>query len=196
MKKVLAVVIAVAFISIGAVNSNAQVPNIQIYFDDLLQETQAYCEDHFVGEVDQLYVVMNNFNMFVSTVEFAVDMSGVAGYLLYLGDVHLPGSLFLGNSVLGAPPGVTITYPLPQNGFAPFICMKIEVLWQCDACPQPPVGNFPITVIPHQGTGLIQAIEWQTFRQVQGVGMFSLVCPVGVSTEETSWGKVKALYNN
>lgn len=204
MKKVLAVVIAVAFISFGAVSSNAQVPNIQIYFDDLLQETQGFCEDHYLGEPDQLYVVCNNFNMFISTVEFAVEWGIPAGYLTYAGDAHLPGSLNLGTSLTNPaypgvgeiPGGVTITYPLPQNGYNPFICMMINVVWICEACPPPGNGNFPIVVVPHQGTGVIQAIEWQTFRIVDGVGMTSLLCPEDVSTEETTWGAVKALYNN
>ena len=38
MKKVLAVVIAVAFISLGA-SVQAQVPNVQVYFENNLQTT-------------------------------------------------------------------------------------------------------------------------------------------------------------
>jgi len=49
-------------------------------------------------------------------------------------------------------------------------------------------------VDPHPGTGLLQAIEWNTFRTVQGVGMTSLVCPWLIGTEATSWGHVKSLY--
>lgn len=200
MRILLAVVIATAIICIGASVAGAQVPNVQVYFDPLLQTTQADCGDHFVGHVDSLYVVMNNFNMFVSTVEFSIDIQCAGApwnRLVYLGDS------FYGTNVVGPPPlvlgnsltGVTATWPLPQNAFNPFICMKIKVLWQCDACPvAPPFDGCPIIVMPHMMTGLLQAIEWQTFRQVQGVGMASLVCPEPISTEETTWGRVKALY--
>jgi hypothetical protein len=166
------------------------VPNITIYFDDLLQETQGFCEDHFVTETDQLYVVCNNFNMFMSTIEFGLDFNA-PGALTYLGDVHLPGALALGTS----PTGVTITYPLPQNAFDPFICMLIDVLWLCDDCGVAG-GPWALSIVPHPGTGVVQGIEWQTFRVVNGVGMTSLVCPGIISTEETSWGAIKALYNN
>jgi hypothetical protein len=197
MKKVLAVVIAVAFISIGVVNSNAQVPNVQIYFDDLLQATQGDCGDHFFGEPDELNVVMNNFNTFVSTIEFAVFFG--PGPVTYLGDLHVPAmSLFLGTSYQdgpgGLPDGVTITYQLPQNAFDPFICMRLGIAWFCDDCLAQPVQ--PINVVPHEGTGKVQAVEWQTFNLIDGVGMSSAVCPGIVSTEESSWGQIKALYNN
>jgi hypothetical protein len=189
MKKVLAVVIAVAFIGAFAVSSNAQVPNIQIYFDDLLQATQGDCADHFSGELDQLNVVMNNFNMFVSSVEFGTDF-GLNFPVTWLGDVHNPGAINLGNS----PTGVAISFPIPQNAFGPFVCMRMSVLWQCDSCVGQPVQT--IAVVPHPGTGFVRAVEFNTFRTVVGVGMTSAVCPGPVSTEESSWGQIKALYGN
>lgn len=198
MKKVLAVVFAVAIISLGALSASAQVPNIAIYFDDLLHEQQGYCEDHFVGHVDSLNVVMLNFNSFISTVEFGTDFYGEP-LVDYLADLHVPSAtLWLGNSYIdgpgGAIDGVTITYQIPQNAFDPFVCMKLLVQWKCDSC----VGQTaqPIAVVPHEGTGDIIAIEWQTFRIIDAVGFTSQVCPGEVSTEESSWGRVKALYGN
>jgi hypothetical protein len=196
MKKVLAVVIAVAFISIGAVYSNAQVPNISVYFDDLLQDQQDACENHFAGEVGEIYVVMNNFNTMISTVEFGVDWG--PGGLLLLGENHLPGAIFLGLAAGKQAPspvqprGVTITYPIPHNAFGPFICMTFSVFWTCEECP--PDDPQAISVVPHEGTGDIIGIEWQTFRIIDALGWTSLVCPGSVAAEETSWGRVKALY--
>lgn len=187
MKKVLAVVIAVAFISIGAVSSDAQVPNISIYFDDLLQNQQGECQG--LGVQDTLYVVCNNFNTFLSTVEFATQVNFP---LIYLGDVHNAGALFLGTSTTG----VTITYPIPQAAFGPFIAMRLRVLWQCDDCDLESIPPTPLAIVPHPGTGNIEGVAWQTFEVIPAVGMTSLVCPGIVSTEESSWGRVKALYNN
>jgi hypothetical protein len=196
MKKVLAVVIAVAFISIGVVQSNAQVPNVQIYFDDLLTQTQGDCADHFVGEQTELNVVMNNFNTLVKTVEFAVNWG--PGPVSYLGDLHVPeAQLSLGTSFIDGPggliDGVTITYTFPQNAFSPFICMKLKALWLCDSCDALSPQN--ISVYGHEGTGVVQAVEYLTYNLIDGVGMQSVVCPGPVSIEESSWGQIKALYN-
>ena len=88
--------------------------------------------------------------------------------------------------------GVTITYPLPQNAFDPFICMNVLVKWLCDGCGP----TQAIQVVPHPTSVGIIGIEWQTFITIPAVGMTSLVCPGTISAEEASWGRVKALYSN
>jgi hypothetical protein len=195
MKKVLAVVIAVAFISIGAVSSDAQVPNVQIYFDANLTQTQGLCQG--IGIPQTLYVVYQNFNAAISTTEFGIDW-GVNGAALWFGgDVHIPGALFLGTSwQAGAlTDGVTITYPIPQNGFGPMVAMWIQAFWNCDTCDLGG-GNFQkIEVKPHDGTGNILCVTFATFQTIHGIGMNAHACPGAISTEEATWGKVKALYN-
>jgi hypothetical protein len=195
MKKVLAVVIAVAFISIGAVSSDAQVPNIAIYFDQGLSQQQGFCEG--IGAPALLWVGMNNFNAWITTVEFATDF-GPNWPLTYFADQHVPqANLAIGTSYEDGPggliDGVSISYTLPQNAFDPFVCMQIAAIWDCESCEG--LAPQPITVVKHEGSGIIQATEWQTFRLIDGVGMESLVCPGSISNEETSWGRVKALYN-
>lgn len=187
MRKVLAVVIVAAICSIG-VNAFAQIPNMQIYFDDKLQETQGYCKGF--GVEDTLNVVCNNFNMFMSTIEFGI--APPTANAIALGDLHIPGALWLGSST-GAS-GIVITYPTPRNAFDPFICMRYRIAWVCSDCDIDGVEGATIQVIPNQYSGVVQAIEWQTYRLVQGVGMTSLLCPGVVSTEESTWGKVKSLY--
>ena len=138
----------------------------------------------------------NNFNMWMATISFAIVPPPADAF--YTGDVHLPGAVFLGTTI----GGVSITYPLPQNAFDPFICMYYEITWLCDYCPDDPgegvagVPNVPIIVIAHPGIGAVEAVEYTTFQKVNGVGMTSLICPEGVSTQETTWGGIKALYNN
>jgi len=83
----------------------AQVPYVQIYFDKELHQTQTYCQG--LGVVDTFSVVAINFNMFMSTIEFSIDEPPTD--LAWIGDLHLAGSLNLGQS----PTGVTITYPIP-----------------------------------------------------------------------------------
>jgi len=188
MRKVLAVVIVAAICSIG-VNAFAQIPNVQIYFDDNLQQTQGYCKGFGVG--DTLKVVCNNFGMFMSTIEFGIVPPTM--YALGGGDVHIPGALWLGTST-NPVTGVTITYPIPKNAFGPFVCMGYSILWVCDVCPPEPAPVGVVKVIPNPASGKLQAIEWQTFRLVQGTGMTSTLCPGVISTEESTWGRVKSLY--
>jgi hypothetical protein len=184
--RIAAIVVLVALaLGVFTTPSSAQVPNIQVYFDDSYTRTQVFCRG--IGVLDRWNVVANNFNMIMSTIEFAITPppAGAA----YTGDKHRPGALWLGVS----PTGVTITYPQPLNAFEPVYVMRYQVVWLCD------IGDcdweyFPVHVIQHPGSGLLQAVEHDTFRIVQGVGMTSFVCAGTFPTEETTWGRVKALY--
>jgi hypothetical protein len=143
-----------------------------------------------------LYVVFLNFNAVISTVEFGVDF-GPNWPLMYAGDVHNPGSLHLGWSYAPGPGtanGVTITYPTPGNGFGPFVAMRIQTLWLCDDCDLDSVPWQWISVIPHEMTGNLHAVVFSTYEVIDGIGMNSLICPRLISTEERTWGGVKALY--
>lgn len=169
----------------------AQVPTVQVYWDKGFTQTVIWPQG--VGVVDTVYVVASNFNMFMSTIEFSI--APPTEYAVWSGDVHLPGSLHLGQSNTG----VTITYPIPLNAFLPVAVMKYEITYLrygcpsiCDVCP--PVVYDQILVEPHPYTGLIEAIEWNTYRAVQGAGMSTRVCPYPISTEHTTWGRVKSLY--
>jgi hypothetical protein len=206
MKQVLVVVIAVAFISIVAVGSQAQVPNVQIYFgpnEAQLWDTQAECPGPLPPPVfEELYVVYQNFNAWISTAEFAVDF-GPNFPLVYSNDLHpagVWGKIWLGVSYDPNPPpavsGITITDPIPGNGFKPFVVLRIRAIWGCEDCDLEGIPIQPITVVPHEGTGSIHAVEFQTFQIIPGIGMVAHVCPGLISTEEATWGQVKALYNN
>jgi hypothetical protein len=171
---------------VGALGASAQVPNVQIYFDDNLTETQGYCGG--VAVLDTLNVACNNFNMLMTSIEFSIVPPAVDA--IWVGDLQVPGALALGTS----PTGVSITYPIPKNAYFPFVCMRYVILWNCADC-NSATPNDPLIVTGHPYTGVITAIEWQTYRQVLGVGMTSLICPQGVSTEESTWGRVKSLYS-
>lgn len=184
MRKVLAVVIVAAILAVGALSASAQVPNIQIYMDKNLTETQGFCKGF--GVKDTLRVVANNFNMFMSTIEFSIQPPAVVA--TWSGDIHRAGALFLGQS----PTGVTITYPIPLNAFLPATVMYYEIIWLCAVCNE---EADPIIVKGHPYNNLITGIEWNTFREVYGVGMTSLLCPPPIGTEESTWGRVKSLYS-
>jgi hypothetical protein len=49
-------------------------------------------------------------------------------------------------------------------------------------------------VAPHEYFGSIRAVRWPDYDIVEMVGMTSIVCRTPVEVEETTWGRVKALY--
>jgi hypothetical protein len=91
----------------------------------------------------------------------------------------------IGSSVAG----ISISYSIPGDAFGPFRTQQVLVNWDCSYCP-----NNYITVLPHPASGLIQALDWPDLVQVLGIGMISTGCPLGVPTQETTWGSVKSLY--
>ncbi len=182
MKKVLALALAVALMGMASSNVSAQVPNVQVYFDDIAH-TAKNCAG--VGVMDTLLVVANNFNMWMNAIEYSIQYPPS---LTWVADLS-PSPLNIGNT----PSGVATSFPQPVNAFNPAVVMQVLVMWNCDVC-----GGTPDAVVvqPHPQTGFVRASRWPDNALVAGVGMTSLVCPGVVPVEETTWGQVKALYNN
>jgi hypothetical protein len=196
MKKALAGVLAVALAGVMAGSAIAQVPNVQVYFNPAHTETQASCPGGDPGTVmSTLYVVMNNWNMNITGVDFSIQYPPS---LIWLGDslVDPSTSVSIGSSpnVLGEG-GIAVAYAncCAQDGFLGVEVLRVNVLWgQCDCNqgPQPMVvrGYTPL------GKDHPTAVRKEDFAEFDGVGMTSLVCPGFVATESTTWGQVKALY--
>lgn len=184
MRKALTVfAIALSIAIAGAVN--AQVPYVQIYFDQNFSQTGVPCPTEPVGTVQStLYVVGHNFNCWIMAAEFAIDYSTK---LTWEGD-FFDTDLHLGNS----PTGVAIVWSLPKNAFGASLLMWAGVTWECDTCEGN--ENTPVVVMPFPDSGLVRAIRYPDEAVITAVGMTSLICPT-VPTNETTWGKVKALYN-
>jgi hypothetical protein len=189
MKKALAVGLAAVLIGVCTGGAMAQNPYMQIYFNSNVQfgsytDTQSDCG---TGMQD-VYLVAHNMNMFVQAVEFIVSFPPA---LIYLSDTpNLPTiyDLVIGNANVGE----AIAYNLPQNGFVPMLLTTISVFWagNCDCLN----GPQALVVGPYPGQLSPRAVEWPSYVAVDVVGMTSLVCPGVVSTEQKTWGSVKALY--
>ena len=193
MKKVLVVVFAVA-ISIGAV-ANAQVPNVQIYFDEGLKYSQKNCPTAPLGSVaDTLHVVANNFGIWMNAIEYSVIYPA---QLMWVGDIDesLSGALSIGSSpyIGDGTGGVGIAFTPPRNGFVQLEVQKVVVVWMCNDC-GPANQDVPIIVVPYEASGLVRAVEWPNLNTVIGVGMTSLICAT-TPVQETTWGQIKALYD-
>jgi hypothetical protein len=190
MKKALAGVLAVALAGVIAVSANAQVPNVQVYFDPYYNHTQSDCMPPNTPAT--LYVVANNFNMFVLGVDFMIHYPTVLSWLGDVLPVPFPGSTSLGNS----PTGIGVTWALPQNGFNPLLVLAPTVLWLGCDCMQAPPGGYQILVDGYAPLGKPDptGVRWPDYQEVPAVGMDARICPGVIATESTTWGGVKALY--
>lgn len=190
MKKALAGVLAVALTGVLVGSAMAQVPNIQVYFDTAHTETQAQtCGP--VGQPTNLYVVMNNWNMNVTGVDFSINYSSG---LIWLGD-NLPDPLT--QTMIGqSPTGIAIAYAnccFLTAGDNPEVLIPL-VLWS----PNCTCSGGPLAVVVGGYTPLGKtqpsAIRKEDFQEFSGLGMTSLICPGAIATEPSTWGQVKALY--
>ena len=194
MKKILVVVFAVV-VMLGAAQVNAQVPYVQVYFDEYWQTSVLpECPMDPPGSVvSTLYVVAHNFNMWMNGIEYMISYPTE---LTWLGDSIGPDRLSIGNS----PTGIGITWPIPGNGFGGILAQTANVLWMCQGCD---ATNITISVLKHPSTpcsgpdcaNLVRAVRWPDLGLVFGVGMTSVVCPV-IPVQETTWGGIKAQYND
>lgn len=192
MKRALAVALVAACIGIYASSAMAQVPFVQVFFDadeygEGYSETQSACLS--TSGISFLYVVTQNWNMFVQAIEYQVQFPAA---VFYLGETPNTGvnDLFIGNSQ----DGMSIAYNLPQNGFAPILLSTLNVIGT-GACN---CSNGPFSIVvkgePNGTPAAPRAVRWPDFQTVPGVGMTSLLCPGIVSTTQSTWGNVKALY--
>ena len=193
MKRILAVAFAIAILSLGF-NASAQVPFVQVYFDDFGAIGARDCPPCGAEQVDVISVFALNFNMWMLAIEYMIDYSPA---LNFLGDVANPGALNIGISTTG----VSWSYPVIGNAFGPYRTQQANVFWTCCE-PTNGCANFPnsaVVVSPHPGSNPPalgpRAVEWQTFRTVDGVGMTSMICQTPIATKTSTWGGIKSLYN-
>jgi hypothetical protein len=196
MKRALAGVLVAAVVGLSAGGAMAEpVPYFQVYFDDASNgsygETQADCGQ--AGLPVYLYVVAKNFESWLAAVEYKLDLpEGV----MYFGETFAPadgGTVSYGNSEIG----LTISWSLPRNAFGPegLLISTIFAVWTAECyCQAGPasivVGPYPYPVPKTQPSG----VRWPDYLELTAVGMTSLLCPGAVSTQESTWGGIKALY--
>jgi hypothetical protein len=133
------------------------------YFDPGFTQRTADCPGAVVGSV---YIVAENWNYFISGIEFKVEYPPS---MTWLADLDTP-PVTIGSS----PNGVSIGWPLPQSGFFPIQVMRALVLWNCTGCDSP---NQQIKVVGHPVSGLVQVARFPDYALVEGRGRVSVVCP-------------------
>jgi hypothetical protein len=134
--------------------------------------------------------------MWVKSIEYAIEYPP---QVTWLGDdINDAAQLKLGSSpTTSASGGIAITWTSRGNGYQPLLIQTASVLYDCEFCT---VQNIPIVVVqkPTAGAlpdGLIRIIRSPDDAEIGAVGMTSYLCAT-VPVEETTWGNIKALYNN
>ena len=169
----------------SAVTVSAQTtPYIAVYFDNTYQTESTInpggCAG--IGTLDTLYIALSNSNAWVSGVEFAVNYPPE---LLFLSDLWTQ-PVTAGNTQSG----ISMGWATPQNGFGTMFICGVMVQWQCDYCPG---ENIPMPVVDNPNTLFLGFTDFPNYQLFPAVGLTSLICAT-VATEESTWGKVKALY--
>ncbi len=189
MKRALIAFLGIALVCVFVCSATAQVPNIQVYFDSEHSQTETACGG--AGTLTTLYVVMNNWNMNITGVDFSVSYPSS---LIWLADI-LPDpstSVAIGQSTTG----IAIAYAncCYLNGSVSQEVVQVLALWSpwCDCR----FGPMPVVVGGYTPLGKTQptAIRKEDFKQFSGIGMTSLTCYVPHAVEPSTWGQVKALY--
>jgi hypothetical protein len=183
--RVLALAIALIVLACGI--ASAQIPFIAVYFDPAYQVeglAPPPCANSCpgIGVPGELWIALVNANKFVTGVEFMVEYPI---QIQWLADVDVQPV-----TVGTTPTGFSMGYPLPQNGFEAVDICRVLFLWQCDRCE---VADIEIVVLPNPSTGFLGFTDFPNFIRYPAAGLTSLICAC-VPAQETSWGKVKALY--
>ncbi len=186
MRKVLSFLLALLILSLGASIVSAQIPFVQVYFDQYLTKASIdNCPDETPGsQVYSLYVGAVNFNCWMSAIEYKIEYPPE---ISFMGDNT--GGLDIGSSPLG----IATAWTFPLNAFGPALVNEVSILYLCQLCIG--ISEVAISVVPHPESGLVRAIRWPDNSFVDAVGQISLIC-TSVPAEETTWGSIKALYND
>lgn len=179
-------VIALLLVTMGVLPVLAQTENFQVYFDDNYTQATAECPAAPPGTVlDTLYVVANNFNMWVSAGELSVQYPAELAWIADIPNTPL--------AIGSTPTGVAYSWTLPQSAFGPFEVCKVLVSWMCNDCAGTAFPGGQVIVQPHPQTGFARLVRYPDNVVVDGIGLTSLVC-AQVPVEETTWGRLKALF--
>ncbi len=187
-KPVTMVLVALLLVTSSFTILSAQTPFVAVYFETVNWSETTTCPLDPPGTVfQQIFVAAVNFNTQIGGIEFQVNYPPE---LQWIGEFYPIPAVANGTT----PTGLQLGFLSPGvDGNSVFIVASVTVLWQCGGCTGD--ANVPVTVGPHPLSGFVQGVDISVNPSVliPGVGLTALICPT-VPVEETTWGKVKALY--
>jgi hypothetical protein len=198
MKTFLTVIAALVIFAFCASAVQAQIPHVKIYFvtPDLPGDPYYWQETgcKAPGTLDTLVVVARNFG-WIQGIEYCIEYPSC---IFWIADFGTPVTT-IGFTPCYHPSGqggISSAFQLPLNSNAvvpPGVPkpMVAKVLIQWGTCPP----DTPICVRPHQLFGGPRATRWPDNVLIYGIGNCGMICPDAVPTEDTTWGQIKAMYN-
>ena len=185
-KLILVLLAATHMLFAAATRCPAQVPYVWILLDG--DRTWLY-ECKAAATLDTLDVVGYNFNAWF--VGFDVQIYYPPA-LLFIED-QVDATLWLGQS----PEGLAIVWQTPRNGFASEVLLfRSVVIWTGNCSCVIPAPHQPVVVKGYPGNVNPTYARWPDYVAVPAVGLTSLICAdPPISVEETTWGRIKALFH-
>ncbi len=182
MKRVFAIALTLCLLFVAGA-AVAQTPYIMVYYDNFYTIGNKDCPSGPPGTIlDSVFVVAQQFNRWFVSVEYSINYPTQMSYFF-----EIPTStLHLGNTV----DGIAQTWSFPVSGYEPALLNKVYFFWNCDGCV---VSNIPVVVANHPQTFQLGGVQFQTLEYFSVTGMTSLVCGT-TPVEDTTWGNIKALY--
>ncbi len=170
--------------------TSAQVqPYIGVFFDEFLTQETKDCPG---AVLDTLYVALFNANGLVTNVSYKVVLPlAITPLADITGDLDL---LFKDGISFGT--GTLFEFAQPQNGFIPIRLPGIRVQWTCTDCSGFDDALIVVEEAPVFGHGCPSYSITFGASFSCAVGLTAVVCPNVLPVEETTWGKVKALYTS
>lgn len=183
MKRILTVICAlVLFVALSSV-ADAQVPFVQVFFDDAGTVSSRECPTEQI--VDTLTVYAFNLNMTISSIEYTIEYSPA---LSFCGDVIEGRVRVTGNSEYG----IIIEFRDLLVTGSKCLIQKSCVVWFCTDC-----AGFLDThnfVFPNLNTGKLGVVRDPDGAFINVAGFASTTCEWVLPVSETTWGRVKSLY--
>jgi hypothetical protein len=144
----------------------------------------------YAGQIKELYIYGLNINEFYTAVEYRLVLCGC---LMPIGVVYHSNTVVTnGNPWTGVQQAF---YP-PINGFFPGLDLWATVFVQCGGSCDDCSGDNLLFIDEHPVSQAIQGTRADKFATLFPiVGLTTILCPNSIGTEETTWGKVKALYS-
>jgi hypothetical protein len=182
MKRVSAIALMLCLLFVAGA-ANAQLPFIMVYYDDYYTIGNKDCPSGVPGTtIDSVFVVAQQINKWFTAVEYSITYPPQMTYLSEM----VNSDLTIGNTVSG----IAQTWSFPVNGYQPALLNKVYFLWNCDGCT---ATNRYIVVTNHPLTSHLRGVEFGSNELFNIIGMTSVVCGT-TPVEDTTWGNIKALY--